>query len=186
MRKIVRWLDPKLEKYRPKKPPVPKYTPKTLEDFIGVMQRTPKSVISMKDRERIVAIMSFDERRVGDLMAGKEQIVFVRRDEVLGPLVLDRLYKSGFMSFPVVDGHEKVIGIIHTEALNMLEIRKTDKAERYMDRKVNYLKVDDSLESVVEEIRQSDCYYFLVKDRSEKLVGCFTIQMLLDYLVGKD
>ena len=186
MRKIVRWLDPKLEKYRPKKPPVPKYTPKTLEDFIGVMQRTPKSVISMKDRERIAAIMSFEERRVGDLMAGKEQIVFVRRDEVLGPLVLDRLYKSGFMSFPVVDGHEKVIGIIHTEALNMLEIRKTDKAERYMDKKVNYLKVDDSLESVVEEIRQSDCYYFLVKDRSEKLVGCFTIQMLLDYLVGKD
>lgn len=184
MRKIVRWLDPKLEKFRPKKPPVPKYTPKTLEDFIGVVQRTPKSIISVKDRGRIAAIMSFDERKVGNLMVAKEKIVFVERDEVLGPLVLDRLYKSGFMSFPVVDGHNKVIGIIHTEALNMLEIKKTDKAEKYMDAKVNYVGVNDSLESVVEEVRQTDCYYFLVKDAKGELVGCLTIQMLLDYLMG--
>ena len=185
MRKIVRWLDPKLEKFRPKKPPVPKYTPKTLEDFIGVMQRTPKSIISMKDRERIAAIMSFDERKVGDLMADKEKIVFVKRDEVLGPLILDKLYKSGFMSFPVVDAKDKVIGIIHTEALNTLEIKKTDRAEKYMDAKVNYVGVNDSLEEVVEEVRQTDCYYFLVKDSHDELVGCLTIQMLLDYLVGE-
>lgn len=178
-------MDPKLEKYRPKKPPVPKYTPKTLEDFIGVIQRTPKSIISDKDRKRIAAIMSFDERRVGDLMVGKDKIVFVKRDEVLGPLTLDRLYKSGFMSFPVVDAKDKVIGIIHTEALNTLEIKKTDKAEKYMDGTVHYVKVDDSLESVVQEIMQTDCYYFLVRDVKEELVGCLTIQMLLDYLVGE-
>ena len=185
MRKIVRLMDPKLEKYRPKKPPAPKYTPKTLEEFIGVMQRTPKSILSAKDRSRIVAIMSFDEKKVGNLMAAKEKIVFVKRDEILGPLVLDRLYKSGFTSFPVIDSGDRVIGIIHTEALNMLEIKKTDKAEKYMDKKVHYLNINDSLESVIEEISQTDCYYFLVKDKEEKLVGCFTVQMLLTYLVGE-
>ena len=164
---------------------MPKYTPKTLEDFIGVLQRTPRNIITNRDRERIVAIMSFDEKKVGDLMADKERIVFVKRDEILGPLVLDKLYKSGFTSFPVVDGRGKVIGVIHTEALNALEIKKTEKAEKYMDEKVNYLKMDDSLEYAVEEIEQTDCYYFLVMDTEEKLVGCFTVQMLLEYLVGK-
>ena len=196
MQKFVRFLDPRLEKYRvksddaeklkesekPVKPP--KYTPKTLEDFIGVVQRTPKSILSVKDRARIAAIMSFDERKVGDLMAGKEQIVFVKRDEILGPLVLDRLYKSGFTSFPVVDGRERVIGIIHTEALNTLEIKKTDKAEKYMDERVNYLKADDSLEHAVKEITQLDCYYFLVTGENDKLLGCFTVRMLFEYLVG--
>ena len=186
MRKIVRMLDPKFEKYRPKKPPAPKYTPKTLKEFIGVVQRTPRNVLTKRDRERIAAIMSFDERMVGDLMAGKERIVFVKRDEVLGPLVLDKLYKSGFTSFPVVDGRDRVIGIIHTEALNALEIKKTDKAENYMDERVNYLNKDDSLELVVEEISQADCYYFLVTNAEGKLVGCFTVQMLLEYLVGKE
>ena len=188
MRKIVSVLDPKLEKYRPKKKPAPvrKYTPESLEDFIGVIQRTPKSILSSKERERIAAVMSFSDRKVKDLMALKSKIVFVKRKEVLGPLVLDRLYKSGFTNFPVVDERDKVVGIIHTEALNALEIKKTDLAESYMDKNVNFLQEDDSLKYVVEEIERTNSYYFLVKNTREELVGCFTIQMLLDYLIGKD
>ena len=54
-----------------------------------------------------------------------------------------------------------------------------------MDEKVHYLKITDSLEYAVEEIEQTDCYYYLVTDAEGGLVGCFTIQMLLEYLVGK-
>lgn len=179
-------MDPRLEKYRPKKPPVPKYTPKTLEEFIQLIQRTPKSVVSTKDRERIAAVMSFGDRTVGDLMAPRNEIVFVSEDEILGPLVLDRLYKSGFKNFPVVDGRGKVVGMIHTEALNALEIRETDRAGKYMDAKVNYLNVRDSLKDAVHEIERTNSYYFLVRDEKKVMVGCFTIQMLLDYLIGKD
>ena len=187
MRKIVSLLDPKLEKFRPKKAtPVRKYTPESLEDFIGVIQRTPKSILSSKDRERIAAVMSFNDRIVGDLMALKNKIVFVKRKEVLGPLVLDKLYKSGFTNFPVVNERDDVVGIIHTEALNALEIKKTDLAEHYMDKNVNYLHINDSLKRAVEEIERTNSYYFLVKDEKEGLVGCFTIQMLMDYLIGKD
>ena len=119
--KIVKFLDPKLEKYRVHKKEVkPKYTPKSLEDFIGVLQRTPKSILSDKDRDRIAAIMSFEERKVENLMVPKSKMVFVNSKDILGPLVLDKLYKSGFTNFPVVDNHEKVKGIIHTEALNAL------------------------------------------------------------------
>jgi CBS domain containing-hemolysin-like protein len=70
LQKIVKLIDPKLEKYREKKEvekPKP-YAPKTLEDFVGVIQRTPKSVLSSQDRKKIAAIMSFDERTVDDLM----------------------------------------------------------------------------------------------------------------------
>ena len=187
MRKIVSLLDPKLEKFRPKKAtPVRKYIPESLEDFIGVIQRTPKSILSSKDRERIAAVMSFNDRTVGDLMALKNKIVFVKRKEVLGPLVLDKLYKSGFTNFPVVNERDDVVGIIHTEALNALEIKKTDLAEHYMDKNVNYLHINDSLKRAVEEIERTNSYYFLVKDEKEGLVGCFTIQMLMDYLIGKD
>ncbi|MBQ3432736.1 CBS domain-containing protein [Candidatus Saccharibacteria bacterium] len=186
MRKIVSVMDPKLEKFRPPKAPEKKYVPKTLEDFIGVIQRTPRAILSTKERERIAAIMSFNERKVSDLMALKSEIVFVKRKEVLGPLVLDKLYKSGFTSFPVVNDNDKVVGIIHTEALNTLEIKKTDLAERYMDKNLHYIHEKDSLKMVVEEIERTNSYYFLVNNEREELVGCFTIQMLMDYLIGKD
>lgn len=186
MQKLVKWLDPKLERFRThhesSKPQ--KYTPKTLEEFIGVLQRTPHNILSNRDRNRIAAIMSFDDRTIDKLMVPKSKMVFVNSKDILGPLVLDKLYKSGFTNFPVVDNHDKVKGIIHTEALNALEIKKTDRAEKYMDKHVNYLHLGDSLQFVVEEIERTNGYYFLVLDENESLAGFFTIQMLLDYLLN--
>ncbi|MBP5647782.1 CBS domain-containing protein [Candidatus Saccharibacteria bacterium] len=184
MRKIVKWLDPKLERFRTTKPPQ-KYTPKTLEDFIAVLQRTPRNILSEQDRSRIAAIMSFDERTIKELVVPKSKMVFVNSKDILGPLALDKLYKSGFTNFPVVDNQEKVKGILHTEALNALEIKKTDRAEKYMDKHVNYLHLTDSLQFAIEEIERTNSYYFLVLDSDETLAGFFTIQMLLDYLLGK-
>ena len=183
LKKFTRWIDPKLEKYRPKKAEV-KYTPKTLEDFVGVIQRTPKNVLSPRDRARIAAVMSFDERAVSDIMVKKNDMVFVNEKDFLGPLMLDKLYKSGFTNFPVVDNSNKVKGIIHTEALNMLEIKKTDRASKYMDKEVAYLHVTDNLKKVIDEIERTNSYYYLVLDEKDELAGFFTIQMLLDYLLN--
>lgn len=180
---FVKFIDPKLEKFRDKKPvEKPKYTPTSLEDFIGVIKRTPKSVLSAVDRERIAAVMSFDSRTVGDLMTKKSNMVFVNDKEFLGPLVLDKLYKSGFTNFPVTDGKGKVKGIIHTEAFNALEIKKTERVDKYIDKNVNYLHETDSLKFAVDEIKRTNGYYYLVLDKEENLAGFFTIQMLLDYL----
>ena len=184
LRKFVKFLDPKLDKYREKKP-VKKYTPESLNEFIEVLQRTPKNILSSEDRARISSIMSFDERKVENLMTPKDKMVFVNAKDILGPLTLDKLYKSGFTNFPVVDNHDKVKGIIHTEALNALEIKKTDRAEKYMSKEVNYLHLSDSLQFVIKEIERTNSYYFLVLDEKETLAGFFTIQMLLDYLLGK-
>ncbi|MBR0465617.1 hypothetical protein IJJ02_02410 [Candidatus Saccharibacteria bacterium] len=186
MRKFVKWLDPKLDKFRSAKTPAkpPKYTPKTLEEFIDVLRRTPKSILSDADRARIAAIMSFDDKKISDLMVEKDKMIFVNHKEILGPLTLDKLYKSGFTNFPVVDNGGKVKGIIHTEALNALEIKKTDRAEKYLDKEFYYLHMNDSLSFAVEEIERLGSHYFLVLDDKDSLAGFFTTQMLLDYLLG--
>ena len=134
-RRFTKFIDPKLEKFREHKKEVkPKYTPTSLEDFIGVVQRTPKSILSSKDRDRIASIMSFDERKVSDLMTNKEKMIFVSDKEFLGPLMLDKLFRSGFTNFPVTDSKGKVKGIIHTEAFNALEIKNTDRVDKYIDK----------------------------------------------------
>lgn len=181
MKKFVAWLDPKLNKHRK---PAPKYTPQTLADFIDVMRRTPKSVLSARDREKISAVMSFSNRQVKDVMINKANMVFVYEKDFLGPLTLDRLYKSGFLHFPVVDNKEHVKGVIHTDALNTLEIKKTDRAEKYLDKNFQYLYEDDSLDVVIEKLRKTGCFYFLVLNKKEELAGFFTLELLLDYLIG--
>ena len=141
-------------------------------------------VLDQKGRTRIAAVMSFDDRIVADLMVDKSKMIFVKTRDLLGPLMLDKLYKSGFTNFPVVDSKEHVKGVIHTEALNALEIRETDRAEKYMNKTVSYLKTTDSLEFAVKEIERTNSYYFLVLDLSGELAGFFTAKMLLDYLLG--
>ncbi len=159
--------------------------PKSLEDFIKIIQLTPRAIISERDRERIAAVMSFDSRRVIDLMETKDKMVFVGKDEILGPLTLDKLYKSGFKIFPVVDKMEKVIGILNTSIFNDLSVRDAEKVEKYMEKNVNYLHAGDSLEFAVEEITRTGGNYFLVLDSSEKMMGFFTVEMLLNYLIGQ-
>ena len=77
------------------------FVPETLEDFVEVIKRTPRKILSEKDRERIAAVMSFDDRKVSDLMVKKDEMVFVNEKDFLGPLMLDKLYKSGFTNFPI-------------------------------------------------------------------------------------
>ena len=186
MQKFVKIIDPKLDKYREKHAPKtpPKYTPTTLADFIDVLRRTPKNILNARDRDRIAAIMSFDSRIIADIMIPKSKMIFVNEKEILGPLVLDKLYKSGFTNFPVVDKNGKVKGVIHTEALNALEIKHTDRATKYLDHNFNYLHITDTLEFAVEEIERTNSYYFLVLDNDDSLAGFFTTQVLLDYLLN--
>lgn len=184
LRKIVKFLDPKLDKYRDKLPPAPKYTPHSLEEFIELLKRTPRNILSNDDRSRIAAIMTFKNRSIDKLMIPKKDIVFVNEKDFLGPLMLDKLYKSGFTVFPVVDSRDRIKGIIRTEALNALEIKKTDRAEKYLDPNVHRLHPTDSLETLISEIKSTGSSFFLVENDSSELVGFITINLLLDYLLG--
>ena len=189
LQKITKFLDPKLDKYREKKPtakpkPTPKYTPKTTEEFIDLLRRTPKSILDDTARERISAVMSFDDRTIGSIMIPKSKMVFVNEADILGPLALDKLYKSGFTNFPVIDNRNQIKGVIHTEALNALEIKKTDRASKYLDPAVHYLHTGDSLKYAVTEIERTGSNFFIVLDDSDELAGFFTIQQLLNYLLG--
>lgn len=183
MKKLIAWLDPKFDKYRK---PAPKYSPKTLAEFIDVLRRTPKCVLSDNDRARIAAVMGYESKKVKDLMITKKNMVFVHDKDFLGPLMLDKLYKSGFTHFPVVDSKEHVVGVIHTEALNTLEIKKTDRASKYMQKETLYLHENDSLPFMIEEIGRTSSFYFLVLNNKDELAGFLTVEMLLRYLLGEN
>lgn len=188
LQKFVRFIDPKLEKYRVKRPATkPKTTteaPASTADFIKLIRHIPESVLTQTDRARIAAVMSYDDKIISDLMLPRSQMVFVRDTELIGPLVLDKLFKSGLIHFPVKDDHEKIIGILHTESLNTLEERDIDTARHFADPHFGIVHTTDPLDTLVREIKQNGYYYFLVHDPADRLVGSITTDILLGYLLG--
>ena len=185
--KFAEWLDTKLAKYRAsaEKDKRDTYRPENLAELMGVLKRTPKSVLSDKERQLIAAAMTFNERRVKDIMLPRTGITFVHETDFMGPLMLDRLYQSGFSHFPVVGEQGKIVGVLHTSALNSLEIRETDRASEYLDPKVYYLRDDYTLEQALAAFLRTNCFFFIVINQMSQVVGMVTYEMLVGYLLGE-
>ena len=134
----------------------------------------------------IAATLSFGSKRACNIMIPESEMTFVQEDEFLGPLVLDKLYKSGFSHFPVVDKFGKIVGIIHTESLNSLEIKEAKKAKDLLtDRKITYVRYDEPLDKILDEFMRTNMLFYVVVDEKEKLVGMITFEMVIYYLLGK-
>lgn len=172
---------PEPEQTKPEKP----YTPRSITEFLDVMRRTPRSVLNQRERHVIATIMNFPHTKVSEIMLPQTSITYIRDDEVLGPLTLDRLYRSGFQHFPVLDYDRHIIGLIHTTALNSLEIKETSRASEILDPKVYYIREDYTLNQALAAFLRTNCYFFLVIDRFERIVGMLTYEMLVDYLLGE-
>ncbi len=150
-----------------------------------MMRVLPKSVLSARERAVIATAMAFPQRKVQDIMLPKTEIIYVAEDEVLGPLTLDRLYRSGFSHFPVINQRKEIIGLLHTDALNSLEIRETSRAREILDKNVCYLRDDYTLYEALAAFYRTNCQYFLVVDPFERIVGLLTYQMLTELLLGE-
>lgn len=205
---FTHWIDPKLQKYRTPKPnkhtpakttpitevksdnknhtPAPKdYTPNSIADFLDLLKRTPRSVLSTRERHVIATIMNFPTVKVSEIMLPKSTITYVQADEVLGPLTLDRLYRSGFQHFPVLNKQRQIIGLVHTTSFNNLEIKETRNVQDIIDPKICYVRDDYTLNQALAAFLRTNSYFFLVVDHYERIVGMLTYQMLVDYLLGE-
>lgn len=178
-------MDPRLEKYRPPKKEEEPYTPKTKKELIELLGRTPKDVLSDEERKVISTAMSFGDKPVRDVMLPKDKMVMVHENDFLGPLMLDKLYKSGSQHFPVVGSSGRVNGLLHTNELNALEIKETDRANKYMDEDVYYIREDHTLEMALAAFLRTNCYFFVVIDRMERVVGQITYEMVAEAMIGK-
>lgn len=182
MKKVVKRLDPKLDQYRaPKK----KYVPGTKAELVELLGRTPKSVLSDAEREIIAAAMSFGERKVRSVMLPKAKMTFVHENDFLGPLMLDKLFKSGYLHFPVLGASGRITGLIHTKDLNDLKVKDTDRAVKYLDENVYYVRDDYTLEMALAAFLRTNSYFFVVVDKAENPVGLVTYEMVAEKMLGR-
>ncbi len=158
--------------------------PQSQADFLKVLQITPREVLDYRARQIITMAFQLPKTHASDLMVPKSKITYVHDDEVLGPLTLDHLYKTGFDHFPVVDKKETVIGTIHTTSFNNLEIKETSVVRDILDPGIYYIRSDYTLEQVLAAFLRVNCYFFLVVDHYGRTIGMLTFARLISFLFG--
>lgn len=184
MKRLTKFLDPKLARFRATPEPPEPYTPPTKPALMALLKRTPASVLSLDERTIISAAMSFRDRPVKDIMIPKTDITFVHETDFLGPLMLDQLYKTGLAHFPVINHSGRIVGLLHTSALTSLRIKDTDRAKKYLDENVYYLRSDYTCEQALAALMRTGSQFFVVLDRAENPVGLLTSDDLIFTLFG--
>ena len=186
MTRFVHWLDPKLERFRgPKKKPEP-YTPKNEKELVGVLQRTPETVLSAVQRVAIASAMSYQNIPVSKIMEKAEHVVSLHEDDILGALTLDRLFKTGLTIFPVFDRSEQICGILRVEQIDALKVAETEtKISECMDRDFCYVRADYSLDMLLATFLRTNNNFCIVINRDGEIVGYVTLGMFILQFFGE-
>lgn len=172
----------KAEETEPEVPEI--YLPETTEDLVWVLRKLPEDVLSRKDLEKIMFAMTFNSKKVRDLMLPKDKITFVHINDFMGPLTLDKLYKSGFSHFPVLDTKGGIAGVLHTSSLNSLEVKETDRAASFLDSNVYYMRENYTLLQAMSAFLRTNSYFFMVVNTDGRITGLITFKMVIEKLLG--
>jgi CBS domain containing-hemolysin-like protein len=146
-------------------------------------------VLSEDEKRLLVGSLRFDDRLVGEVMTPKKHWFTITKNEILGPLVLDDLHRSGHESFPVVNGGgtDDVVGILRLRDVQTLDTtrRHTAKVETAMDPDIRFVGSDESLATALNLLLDSQHHMLIVTD-GHATVGMVTLSDIIKTLFGKN
>lgn len=131
-------------------------------------------------RALIQSALEFTGLSVRDAMSGRRSIKSVDKSELLGPLVLDELYKTGRQAFIVTDGGlDTVVGILKLERLTSLAMQDSPPAFKAMSPEVNFIDVDAPITDALSYLRSSKAPFLVAQKSDGTTAGLLTMDNIL-------
>lgn len=147
-----------------------------------------KTLGGEEQKRLILNALWFHDRRVGEAMTPRSELKSVKKTEILGPLVLDDLHKSGHQSFPVTNGDiDQIVGILRLSDVTTLDTARkhTSLAETAMRPHVHYIAQDRPLQEALGMLLGNQEHVLIVVDESSHVVGILTLSDIMRTLFGK-
>ena len=139
------------------------------------------------EKRLILNALKFHDRHVAEIMTPREKLKTVKKTEILGPLVLDDLHRSGHQSFPVINGDlEHIIGVLRLSDVTTLDTTRKHTAlvETAMRPRVQYVAHDQSLSEALQALLASHEHLLIVTDDDSQVVGLLTLSDIMRALFG--
>ncbi len=158
------------------------------DELEHVITNLEEHLISGDEKKSLLSILSLSEKTVHDVMTQRGAIVSVKKHEMLGPLVLDDLHKSGHSHFPVIDGDlDHIVGILHINDYLTIDTTKkhTSKAESAMNPNVLAASEDTSLEQALQMLLEAHHHTMIITNDSGATVGLVTLRDILLEAFGR-
>lgn len=142
-------------------------------------------VLDKDEKLLIKQALIYQDVLVRDIMIPRSVLTTVEEDDTIGPLLLDRLHKSGHSRFPVIrEDLDHVVGVLYMHELVPLD-PKAKKVSDAMSRKVYYVHQDKKLDHVLQAFLRTKHHLFMVVNEFEEVMGVVSIEDVLETIIGR-
>lgn len=156
----------------------------SIDELNFLIENSPH-VINDSQAKAIASSLGFFDKKVKDVMVEIDEVFSVEPGDVLGPLRIDELHKTGHSHFPVMTENNHILGMIDIHQLANLEVRDTLKARDMMRKEMLKLNNNDLLETALSEMIQSKNFIAIVENSHLQPVGIISIKDIIPELLGR-
>lgn len=130
--------------------------------------------------------MRWHTKTLGDVMTKRKDIVSVGKGDLLGPLLLDDLHKSGHSHFPVMQKDiDHVVGLLTiTDQFEVDANHHSQTVDKLMTSLDLRLSQDTLLPDALKQLVQKPDQLILVQGEESKTVGIVSLKDILDALLS--
>ncbi len=145
------------------------------------------TILTPDEKKLIAHSLAFDTRLVSEIMTPRSVIDSIGAKEHLGPLTLDELHKTGHSRFPVtLSDIDHVIGTLYVQDLLMIDAkRKSTSVEKAMERRVFYIREDQTLHHALAAFLKTKHHLFIVVNEFRETVGVLSLEDVIEALLGR-
>lgn len=162
------------------------YDIESKEELVAMVEQAGEA-LSRDEKKMVIGVLSFDTVPVKEVMTPRSVIDTVDQDEVLGPLVLDALHKTGHSRFPVTGGDiDHVVGVLYIQDLLTINRSSTSKRVRaVMEKKVYYIREDQTLQHALAAFLRVRHHLFIVVNEFRETVGIVSLEDVIERILGR-
>lgn len=155
------------------------------EDLIHLVELS-KGTLTDSQIQIIISTLAFENKQVKEIMTPQSAINSIKKDEFLGPLVLDELHSLGHSRLPVIDEDiHHIVGILYLRDLLSLDIKRSATAGEVMDKKVYYINQEDTLGHALAAFLKVRHHLFVVINSQRETVGLLSLEDVIETLIGQ-
>jgi len=145
-----------------------------------------KTILSDDEKKLISHGLEFSGREVREIMTPRGVIDSISKSELLGPLVLDDLHRTGHSRFPVIDGNiDHIVGMLYIQNLFALDTKRSVTVEKAMEPKVYYIHENQSLPHALAAFLRTRHHLFVVVNEFRETVGLLSLEDVIEALLGR-
>lgn len=154
----------------------------SFDELMFIVNNSP-AIIDDSQRRLMSSALKFNTLKVEAVMTPFDEVMSLSANDLIGPLVLDDLHRTGYDYFPVLNQTDEVVGILNLSELVSLENKTSQTAQELCNKNVLLLHFGDSLMGALQQLLTEQALVAVVERRG-KPVGLIRLNSIIASLIG--